>query len=91
MTATPIIDPERFLHEQLAKASPDLLREVLEAFINALLLAQATCVAPSSGRVASSARTGATATGTATSTPGWARWMSRCPRCARAPSSRTGY
>jgi hypothetical protein len=29
MTAVPIIDPEQFLHEQLAQASPDLMRELL--------------------------------------------------------------
>ncbi|TPG12495.1 transposase, partial [Pedococcus bigeumensis] len=41
MTATPIIDPEQFLHEQLAQASPDLMRELLGTFVNALLSAQA--------------------------------------------------
>jgi putative transposase len=44
MTATPIIDPEQFLHEQLAQPSPDLMRELLETFINALLSAQADTV-----------------------------------------------
>jgi transposase-like protein len=44
MTAGPSIDPERFLHEQLAQASPDLLREMLETFINTLLSAQADSV-----------------------------------------------
>jgi transposase-like protein len=44
MTATPSIDPEQFLHEQLAQASPDLMRELLETFINALLSAQADSV-----------------------------------------------
>jgi hypothetical protein len=29
MTANPSIDPARFLHEQLASASPDLLRQTL--------------------------------------------------------------
>ena len=28
-TAKTIIDPEQFLHEQLAQASPDLMRELL--------------------------------------------------------------
>lgn len=41
MTATPIIDPGQFLHEQLAQASPDLMRELLGTFVNALLSAQA--------------------------------------------------
>jgi transposase-like protein len=44
VTATPIIDPEQFLHEQLAQASPDLMRQLLERFINALLSAQADAV-----------------------------------------------
>src|SRR6478609_7945610 len=44
MTATPSIDPEQFLHERLAQASPDLMRELLETFVNALLSAQADSV-----------------------------------------------
>jgi hypothetical protein len=35
MTADPSIDAARFLHEQLASASPDLLREMLATFIGA--------------------------------------------------------
>ena len=37
MTAGPIIDPDVVLHEQLAQASPDRMRELLGTFINALL------------------------------------------------------
>jgi len=44
MTAGPSIDPEQFLHEQLAQASPDLMRDMLETFINTLLSAQADSV-----------------------------------------------
>src|SRR6476661_5281512 len=44
MTAAPSIDPEQFLHEQLAQASPDLMRQMLETFINALLSGQADSV-----------------------------------------------
>lgn len=44
MAAGPIIDPEQFLHEQLAQASPDLMRELLGTFINSLLSAQADAV-----------------------------------------------
>jgi len=40
MTAPASIDPELFLHEQLAQASPDLMRELLGRFINALLSAR---------------------------------------------------
>ena len=44
MTAAPSIDPARFLHDELAQASPDLMRQMLETFINALLSAQADSV-----------------------------------------------
>lgn len=44
MTANPIIDPSAFLDEQLAQASPDLMRELLTTFVNALLSAQADSV-----------------------------------------------
>ncbi|WP_134773426.1 IS256 family transposase [Ornithinimicrobium flavum] len=44
MTASPIIDPEQFLHEELAQASPDLMRHLLQTFINSLLSAQADAV-----------------------------------------------
>jgi transposase-like protein len=41
MTAPSSIDPSRFLHEQLASASPDLLRSMLTTFINTLMSAEA--------------------------------------------------
>jgi transposase-like protein len=44
MTAGPSIDPSRFLDEQLAQASPDLMRDLLTTFVNALLSAQADAV-----------------------------------------------
>ena len=44
MTAVPSIDPARFLTEQLSQASPDLLRDLLTTFVNALLSAQADAV-----------------------------------------------
>ena len=70
MTANTSIDPSAFLHEQLAQASPDLMRELLGTFINALLSAQADrCAAPSTAPAAMSAPTGATGTVTVTSTP----------------------
>jgi hypothetical protein len=34
MTAPSSIDPAHFLHEQVAHASPDLLRHILTTFIN---------------------------------------------------------
>ncbi len=44
MTAGPSIDPARFLNEELAQASPDLMRDLLTTFVNALLSAQAEAV-----------------------------------------------
>jgi len=44
MTAPTSIDPARSLHEQLAQASPDLMRDLLSTFIDALLSAEADAV-----------------------------------------------
>lgn len=44
MTAGSSIDPAEFLHEHLAQASPDLLREMMQGFINTLLSADAGSV-----------------------------------------------
>src|SRR3954469_15779046 len=44
MTAPSNIDPARFLSEQLAQASPDLLRQMLTTFINTLMSAEADAV-----------------------------------------------
>jgi putative transposase len=57
MAAKPSIDPARMLHDQLASASPDLLRSLLAAFLDALMSAEADAVCgapygmPSPGRV----------------------------------------
>jgi putative transposase len=44
MTARSSIDPVHFLHEHLAQASPDLLRQMLTTFINTLMSAEADAV-----------------------------------------------
>jgi transposase-like protein len=44
MTAPSSIDPAQFLHEQLASASPDLLRSMLSTFINTLMSAEADAI-----------------------------------------------
>src|SRR3954447_16887041 len=44
MTVRSSIDHARLLEEQLAQASPDLLRELLGTFINTLLSAEADAV-----------------------------------------------
>ncbi len=41
---TKTLNPGEFLHEQLAQASPDLMRELLATFVNALLGADADAV-----------------------------------------------
>lgn len=57
MTATPSIDPARLLEEQLAQASPDLLRQMLQMFINTLLGAEADAVCGAGYGVVSPDRT----------------------------------
>ena len=44
MTASSSIDPAHFLAEQLAQASPDLLRQMLTTFIDTLMSAEADAV-----------------------------------------------
>ena len=44
MTANPSIDPAAFLHEHLSRASPDLLRELMQGFVSTLLSADADSV-----------------------------------------------
>ena len=44
MTVPSSIDPARLLEEQLGQASPDLLRELLQTFVNTLLSAEADAV-----------------------------------------------
>ncbi len=44
MTVTTSIDPARLIEEQLAQASPDLLRELLTVFINTLMSVEADAV-----------------------------------------------
>jgi len=44
VTAPSSIDPVRFLHDQLACASPDLLRSMLTTFVNTLMSAEADAI-----------------------------------------------
>jgi putative transposase len=44
VTAPSSIDPARFLHDQLAPASPDLLRQMLTTFVNTLMSAEADAI-----------------------------------------------
>jgi putative transposase len=57
MTAPHVIDPARFLSEQLEQASPDLMRSMLTTFINALMGAEADAVCGAEYGARSQART----------------------------------
>ena len=57
MTVKPSIDPARMLEEHLAQASPDLLRELLQTFVNTLLSAEADSVCGAEWGQSSPART----------------------------------
>jgi putative transposase len=57
MTVRSSIDPARLLEEQLAQASPDLLRELLQTFITTLLSAEADAVCGADYGMASPDRT----------------------------------
>ena len=69
MAAVPSIDVSGWLHEQLSQASPDLLREMITTFAEALMGAEAdaVCGAPF-GSVARTGPTPVTATGPGTGT-----------------------
>lgn len=56
MTAPYSIDPSRFLSEQLEQASPDLLRQMLQTFITALMGAEADAVCGAEYGMASAER-----------------------------------
>ena len=57
MTATPSIDMSAWLHEQLAQASPDLLRAMVSTFAQALMNADAEAVCGAGYGVRSEQRT----------------------------------
>ena len=92
MTAPKSLDPAGFLREQLASASPDLLREMVKTFADALMSAEADdgCAAPPTANAARSAPTPATATDAATGTPERARWSWRFRSYAPARTFRIG-
>ena len=91
MTAKPSIDPDRFLHEQLSAASPDLLRSMLATFMTTLMSAEADaiCGAPygTSSPERVNVRNGYRHRDFDTRS---GRWTCRSRSCGRAPTSRTG-
>lgn len=89
MTAPSSIDPARFLHEQLAQASPDLLRQMLTTFINTLMSAEADAEYGTRSAERTNVRNGYRSPGS--STPAPARWRWRSPGSVPARTSPTGY
>ena len=89
MTVNPSIDPARMLEEQLDQASPDLLRQMLQVFINTLLGVEADAVCGAAYGQSSPERVN--------SRNGYrhrdfapAPSTSRSRSCARAPTSPSG-
>jgi hypothetical protein len=91
MTAPSSIDPLRFLDEQLASASPDLLRSMLTTFINTLVSAEADAVCGAGYGQSSPDRVNVrNVTGRGSSTPALARSRSRSRSCAPGRTSLIG-
>lgn len=91
MASSHLIDAEQLLADQLAQASPDLLRGLLSTFIAALMGPKPTpCVGRATANAAMSGPISATVTANAISTPVLGPSTSRSPSCARAATSRTG-
>ena len=92
MTAAPhSIDPTTYLDDLLAQASPDLMRQMLQGFINQILSAQADTVCGAEYGVASAERVNhRNGYPTATLIPVSARSTWQYRSYATARSSRTG-
>src|SRR5918912_2058909 len=79
MAAPHSVDPAQLLEEHLASASPDLLREMIASFANAMMSAQADQLCGAGyGERSAGARTGATGIGPGSGTSGPARSSWRC-------------
>lgn len=92
MTAAPhSIDPTTYLDDLLAQASPDLMRQMLQGFINQILSAQADTVCGAEYVVVSTERVNhRNGYRHRALTPLSARSTWRCRNCATARSSQTG-
>ena len=91
MAATPSIDLSGWFDEQLAGASPDLLRDMIKTFAEALMGADADAVCGAEYRARSAGRTNSgngyrARGGTSARAPS----RSPSPSCARAVTSRIG-
>ena len=102
MTVNTSIDPARLLEEQLAQASPDLLREPLATFINTLLSAEADAVCGAEYGTSTPDRVNRrngyryrdfappSTSCRAVPPPAPAPWTSRSPSSVRGPTSPSG-
>ena len=92
MAATPSIDMSGWLHEQLAQASPDLLRAMVTTFAEALMGAEADAVLrrPATVSAAASARIPAMVIGVGSGTPAPAASSWRSRSCGRVRTFRIG-
>jgi hypothetical protein len=91
MTAPKSVTAASFLREQLDSASPDLLREMVKTFADALMSAEADalCGAPYGTR-SDERGTPVMVTGQGNGILGQARWSWRSRSCGKGPISRTG-
>jgi hypothetical protein len=90
MAAPHSVDPAQLLEQHLADASPDLLREMIASFANAMMSAQADQLCGAGYGERSAERTNRrNGTGRGSGTPGPAPSSWRSRGCARARSSRT--
>ena len=91
MTAGPSIDLPAWMTEQLSQASPDLLRQMVQTFAEALMSADADAVCePATRSAARTGSTAATATDDESGTPGPAASTLPSRSCGRAATSRSG-
>jgi hypothetical protein len=91
MTATPSIDLPVWMAEQLSQASPDLLRQMVQTFAEALMSADADAVCGAGyGQRSPDGATPATATGSEAGTLGLAASILRSRSCVQGPIFRTG-
>jgi hypothetical protein len=91
MTANHSIDPAQFLSEHLERAEPDVLRSMLQRFIETLMGAEADALAARpTAPVVMSRSTPAMATGPGNGTPAPGPSRLPSPSCAPGPTSPTG-
>ena len=84
------VDFPRLVRENLAQASPDLLREMVQVFAEALMGAEADAMCGAAYGTVSEGRVNRrNGYRPRRWVPGWARSSWRCPSCARVRTFRT--